>query len=328
MSTPLYRELNLKDGTTVRAACPRVLSVSRATDIPALYGAWFMHRLKEGCICRVNPFNGKRSWLDLSAVQAMVFWTKNPRPFFRYLPELERRGLAFYFQFTLNDYVAEGLEPFLPSLEERIASFKALSGLLGSERVLWRADPLLLCDSLSVSQLLERLAHVGDSLQGLTDTLTFSFIDIAPYRKVQSALRRLAPSVREFSADEIQAFAGGLNELNKNWGLKLCTCAEAADLSAFGIEKGACIDAKRLGSLSEDDTFRDFLERQGKDRGQRRDCLCISARDVGAYDSCTHGCVYCYATRSRESALKRRAQLLKEETSAQGAEVIPARFIT
>lgn len=328
MSTPLYRELNLKDGTTVRAACPRVLSVSRATDIPALYGPWFMERLKEGCLWRANPFNGRSYCLDLSAVQALVFWTKNPRPFFRFLPELERRDLAFYFHFTLNDYEDEGLEPYLPSLETRIAAFQELSERLGPERVLWRADPLLLSERLNVSQLLERIACLGESLHAFTDTLTFSFIDIAPYRKVQSALRRLAPSVREFSADEMQAFAGGLNELNKNWGLKLCTCAEAADLSAFGIEKGACIDAKRLGSLSEDDTFRDFLERQGKDRGQRRDCLCISARDVGAYDSCTHGCVYCYATRSRESALKRRAQLLKEETSAQGAEVIPARFIT
>ena len=39
----------------------------------------------------------------------------------------------YYFQFTLNDYVREGLEPNVPPVAERIDTFKRLAGRIGKE---------------------------------------------------------------------------------------------------------------------------------------------------------------------------------------------------
>ncbi|NMA27085.1 MAG: DUF1848 domain-containing protein, partial [Burkholderiales bacterium] len=44
-----------------------------------------------------------------------------------------------------------------------------------------------------------------------------------------------------------------------------------------------------------------------KDPGQRQACRCAPSRDVGMYDSCPAGCVYCYAVRDfNQARLNRR----------------------
>ena len=45
-----------------------------------------------------------------------------------------------------------------------------------------------------------------------------------------------------------------------------------------------------------------------KDAGQRRECCCVESIDIGAYDTCTGGCKYCYAVHSLESAKKKIQQ--------------------
>ncbi len=61
------------------------------------------------------------------------------------LDEVEALGFRqYYFQFTLNDYVREGLEPNVPPVAERIDTFKRLVDRIGKERVIWRFDPLML----------------------------------------------------------------------------------------------------------------------------------------------------------------------------------------
>jgi hypothetical protein len=43
-------------------------------------------------------------------------------------------------------------------------------------------------------------------------------------------------------------------------------------------------------------------------KGNRPDCGCFESRDVGEYDTCPHGCVYCYAVQNRDLALARYKQ--------------------
>ena len=50
----------------------------------------------------------------------------------------------YYFQFTLTDYVREGLKPNVPPVAERIETFKRLADRIGKERVIWRFNPLML----------------------------------------------------------------------------------------------------------------------------------------------------------------------------------------
>ena len=302
-------KITLTDGSSAEAVCPVIISASRATDIPAFFAEWFWNRLKAGYLRRTNPFNANQvQYVSFSRTRVIVFWSKNPRPLMQYLRELDDRGIHYYFQFTLNDYEQEGLEPNVPSLAERIQTFKELSGRLGRKRVIWRYDPLLLTDTISVDTLMERIARVAAQLQGHTEKLVISFADIGIYKKVTGNLTRAGVSYREFDAPLMEAVAQRIQRLNREWGLKVATCADGIDLSHSDIEHNRCI----ADLFSDDPALMEFLGHRPdllgglsrpdlKDRGQRKECGCIVSKDIGVYNTCRHGCVYCYANASRKT---------------------------
>ena len=146
MLRPTQTEITTDAGERVAARTPVIVSASRATDIPACYADWFFERLRRGYVARINPFDGRRSYISFARTRAVVFWSKNPRPLLPRLAELRERGIHCYVQYTLNDYEDEGLEPHLPPLEERIDTFRRLAEHLGRGLVVWRFDPLLLTD--------------------------------------------------------------------------------------------------------------------------------------------------------------------------------------
>ena len=143
-----------------------------------------MERLRRGYAKWVNPWNGAPIYVSFQNARVFVFWSKNPRPFLPCLAEMARLGHPYYLLFTLNDYEAEGLEPRLPPLEDRVQAFISLSRMAGRGRVVWRWDPLLLSDSLDVAGLLDRIRKVGDAIAPFTERMIFSFIDIARYPRV------------------------------------------------------------------------------------------------------------------------------------------------
>lgn len=282
---------------------PVVLSASRATDIPAFYAEWFMNRIRAGFFAWRNPFNpAQAQTVSTARTRAIVFWTKDPEGILPHLDELDRRGLHYYFQFTLNDYEAEGLEPHVPPLAARIESFRRLSARLGPERVVWRLDPLLLADRMGVPELLEKAERLAAQLAGRTRKLVFSFADIEAYPAVKRNLARGGIAAREFTRPEMEDFARELAAMNRSHGLELATCAEEADLSAFGIARNRCVDGALLAKLWPGDlVLMEFLgSRQArKDRGQRKACGCLASKDIGRYRTCPHLCAYCYANSSR-----------------------------
>ena len=293
---------------------PLIISASRVTDIPAFHSAWLKERIEAGSVQRINPFNQKPNIVSFSEARVFVFWTKNPKPMFSLLDFLDERGLHYYFQFTLNDYDVEGYEPGVPKLEDRVETFIALSKRLGKDRVIWRFDPLLLTDKVSVADLLKKVERVGDLIHAYTSCFVFSFADIVGYKKVQARLHREGVQAREFTIPEMQAFAAGVQQLNQCWGLSVSTCAETMDLDAYGIEHGRCIDGRLLIKLfPQDAKLMAFLgyeqglggecvpiakKRKLKDPGQRKACGCIVSKDIGRYDTCSHGCAYCYACKA------------------------------
>ncbi len=200
-----------------QAVAPYIISVSRSTDIPAFHARWFFNRLQAGYCKWLNPFNGRTVYVSFERARALVFWTKNAAPLLPYLPELDRRGLAHYFQFTLNDYEAEGLEPHVPPLADRVATFQRLSQMLGKAGVIWRYDPLLLTDALAVDDLLAKVERIGRELHPYTEKLVFSFADIAGYAKVQKNLEQAGVRFREFDVPAMRAFAVGLSRLLADW---------------------------------------------------------------------------------------------------------------
>ncbi|MEI7899655.1 MAG: DUF1848 domain-containing protein [bacterium] len=303
------------DGAEADAQAPVIISASRSTDIPAFYSDWLVNRVRRGFVKWTNPFNGVPLYVSFEKTRLFVFWTKNPKPMLDKLDFFDDKGFNYYFQFTLNDYDAERLEPGAPPLEERIETFITLSQRLGKERVVWRFDPLLLTETLSVTDLLKKAEKVGNALAPYTARLVFSFCDISAYAKVAKNLAGAGVQAREFSVEEMLEFAKGLAGLNQRWRLKLGTCAEKVDLASYGVEHNRCVDDRLIASLFKHDRLlMEFLgvgaeptqadlfgtqpvkkRRSLKDPGQRAACGCMVSKDIGEYNTCPHLCVYCYA---------------------------------
>lgn len=307
-------------GETVEAQTPIIISASRATDIPAFYGDWFIERLQKGYIKWKNPFNGKYLYVSLKHARAFVFWTKNPKPFLRHLDYLDEHKHNYYFQFTLNDY-DRTLEPKVPSLQKRIDTFKELSQRIGKEKVIWRFDPYILTAKQGVDELLARTDKMANQLKDYTEKLVFSFADIADYAKVAKNMRNI--NYKEFTAESMHQMADGLQKLNKTWGLEIATCAEKIDLTRYGITHNKCIDDDLLIRLfSNDNELMKFLgvtiepanlfsserkiikSKKLKDPGQRKLCGCIKSKDIGQYNTCPFACPYCYANSSPQEAAR------------------------
>lgn len=328
-----------RNGETVVASAPIIISASRSTDIPAFYAKWFMNRLKAGYCVWYNPFNQKPMYISFAKTKVIVFWTKNPEPMIPYLSELDKMGIHYYFQVTLNDYVNEGFEPNVGPVEHRVEVFKRLANLIGKEKVIWRFDPLIVTPQLTARQLLTKIYHVGNQLKGYTDKLVFSFIDVRAYRKVQNNLIKETPYYTretvenaEPSGNYLEELVDGLAKLRdhwkgEGWNLTLATCGESIDLGKYGIEHNRCIDGElmerifsedtelvyylRTGKLPEPDLFGKIPEipaerKDLKDKGQRKVCGCMVSKDIGMYNTCRHFCVYCYANTSKEIVLKNK----------------------
>ncbi len=296
--------LTTDQGTEVQAISPIIISASRSTDIPAFYGPWFIKRLEAGYVRWINPWNGRSTYVSLREVRAIVFWTKNPAPFLPLLREIDRRGIHYYFHFTLNDYEREGLEPGLPPLAERIATFKRLSRTIGRERVLWRFDPFIFTADLGPEQLLSRIRKIGVEIAAYTGRLTVSFL--TEYSKVKrnfhwAGIVPIAPdsAEKDLLLDRLAGYLAG-------WNISGFTCAEGLSDGRRSINNGKCIDDGLMRKLwSGDLSLLRFLDANagGRDAGQRPGCRCIPGKDIGRYDTCGHGCCYCYANASPHTAV-------------------------
>lgn len=261
-----------------------ILSVSRRTDIPALYSDWFFNRLREGFVCVRNPMNPRqvsRISLRREDVDGMVFWTKNPLPMMDGLHLLD--GYPYYFQFTLTSCGRDMECNVPPKGEVLIPAFRRLSELLGRHRVIWRYDPVLISETYTVDYHIRYFAKMAEMLGDYTEKCTFSFLD--NYKNT----KKTAPDIRTPDLLERRILAEAFSCSAKKAGILLDTCAEEDDLSGFGISHASCIDAARLSRIA------GVPIAAPPDKNQRKLCGCASAADIGAYNTCTNGCRYCYA---------------------------------
>lgn len=267
-----------------------ILSVSRRTDIPAFYSEWFYNRLKEGFVDVRNPINKNlisRINLNPQLIDCIVLWSKNPKPILKRLDELNEYN--YYFQFTINPY-DKSLEPSVPRKNEVIKTFKELSEKIGKHRVIWRYDPIFYTDNIGYNYHVEYFDRLAEKLNNYTEKCTISFLDL--YKKTERNLK--GTTARELTTHEINELSPKLIKIANKYNLLLETCAEDVELGVFGINHGKCIDDILINRL-----IIGNLDTK-KDKNQRDACGCIESIDIGAYNTCLHKCLYCYANFNSE----------------------------
>ncbi|MDW7710671.1 MAG: DUF1848 family protein [Deferrisomatales bacterium] len=269
-----------------------IVSASRRTDLPAVHAGWLLDRLAAGFAEVRHPFAPSRvRRVDLvpapaGSLEALVLWTRNPAPLLEEVPRWEAAGLRTLWLVTLTGY-PRPLEPRSPPPEEAAAALRLLGSLVGSARIAWRYDPVLLCPSLGmdVRWHLGNFRRLAALLEGAAGRCIVSLYDDYPKARRRLAAAGLAPAPAADAASLLSALA----EEARGGGIPLQACCEA-ELPA-DVPPGSCIDGPLL------DRLWDLGVGSRRDPGQRAGCRCAPSVDIGAYDTCTHGCLYCYATR-------------------------------
>jgi hypothetical protein len=281
-----------------------IISASRRTDIPACYSNWFYNRIKDGYVLVRNPMNihqiGKIN-LSPDVVDGIVFWSKNPAPMIDRLDELS--DYTYYFQFTLNAY-GKDVEPNIPSKNDFIIpSFRKLSKKIGRDKVIWRYDPILFNKKYTMEYHIKYFDILASKLSDYTEKCTVSFLDY--YKKTEKNTQSLNIIKPAFEREKelMQRFS----ETAKKYGIYIDTCAEKINLEEFGISHSRCIDKNRLERLG---GYKLEIE---KDKNQRPECGCAASIDIGSYNTCKNGCLYCYA--NYNSSIVRKNYLIHNPMS-------------
>jgi hypothetical protein len=269
----------------------KIISASRRTDIPAFYGKWFMHRIHEGFAGYVNPFSGKKYLVSLKKddVAAIALWSKNFSPFIDNALQLKKEGYLLFFNYTVTG-LPRVFEPGCPGESETADSMKTLSSMFSPGHINWRYDPVLISDNTDPGYHADKFRKLCRSLSGYINRCYISFPTL--YGKVTKSFRDFTreqsinihdPDIQERCdlAEKLAVIAG-------DSGIQVYSCC-GDYLTGRGINKGHCIDGDVLSIIS----GRDFTA--FKRRPTRKECGCTESTDIGIYDICPHGCIYCYA---------------------------------
>jgi hypothetical protein len=277
-----------------------IVSASYRTDIPAFYGEWFLRRLDEGFALVRNPYSAQMYRVDLrpQRVTGLVFWTRNFGPLLERLDRLRAFGRPFVVQFTITDYPRQ-IEPAVIPAEKAVAQMHRLAREAHPLCPVWRYDPVLFTSLTPPEFHLENFARLAAALEGAADEAVISFAQIyaKSRRNLDAAARRHGFTWTDAPDEAKRELAARLARLARRHGMRLTVCSQPEYL-APGAEEARCVDVRRLARISGEP-----LEAPLK--GNRPGCACHESRDIGEYDTCPHGCLYCYAVRHRRVALAR-----------------------
>jgi len=279
----------------------KIISASRRTDIPAYYSQWFLNQIEAGFVKWRNPFGGMEITTSLKPkdVAAIVFWSKNYDPLLHHLPALYDIGYRFVFQFTITG-LPQVFEPDVPPADVTVPIARKLAEMYRPDAVLWRYDPILVSSITDIAYHRKRFAELANALEGSTHRCYFSFptfygktIRNTEQLEQETGIRCIDPII-----EEKIALASELAEIAELHGMEMFSCC--CDVLISGkVKKAHCVDGELLAGL--------YPERMVplRFKGTRQECGCFESTDIGTYDTCPHGCVYCYANTNKEVAERR-----------------------
>ena len=263
-----------------------ILNTGSRTDIPAYYSDWFYNRIEAGYVLVRNPYYPSqitKYQLSPDVIDVMVFCTKNPSPMLDRLSLLSAFD-TFWFV-TITPYGTE-IEPHVPPKEQVIASFRQLSATIGSSRISWRYDPVLITDTYSIAHHIEQFHRMAEALSGYTTQCVVSFIDL--YEKTKRNFR----GIRSVTKGEQEVLIEAFSNIAKENGLQIHLCCENASLVRENVDADGCMSKavleKALGCRLD----------VPKKKTARSECSCLLGADIG--------CLYCYANYDMETVAKNR----------------------
>ncbi len=272
-----------------------VISASRRTDIPAFHADWFMNRIRSGRVGVVSPFGRGISEISLvpEDVSAIIFWTKNAAPILEHLAELQRKGYCFTFLYTINNYPIS-LEPCVPDFGLTLQVLNDLTDRFPGPILRWRYDTIVLTDALNRKWHIQNFRKLCEKFSKYTNICIFSFCDY--YRKTIRNMETFVPTHVRPDAAFCKDMAEEMAELAAEQGISLASCAHDFLVSSK-IAKARCIDPDYLLEVVDSAQKKEAVNKL-KIAPTRKECGCAASLDIGAYDTCYHGCVYCYANAS------------------------------
>ncbi len=273
-----------------------ILNTGLRTDIPGFFSEWFYNRIDDGFVYVRNPYAKNQIYsyrLDPELIDCIIFCTKNPKPMFENLEKIDKFNQ--YWHITITPYEKE-IEPNVPPMNDVLESFKYLSKKLGKENVTLRYDPIFINEKYTLEKHIESFEYIINSLSGYTTEAIISFIDL--YEKT----KRNFPKAIEVTKDERLKLGKEFAQIGKKNNITIKTCVEGSELDKFGIDSSGCMT-------------KEVIERAinknlnvPKQKARNGECYCLLNNDIGEYNTCGHGCLYCYAN-SNKRLVKRNLKL-------------------
>ena len=256
-----------------------ILMVSGRTDVIAFYTPWFINRYQEGYIDVRNPFNRKMiSRINFDDVDAILFCTKNPKPILPYLKDIKKPKL---FHITLTPYLKD-IEPNLPPKKEIINSIKEVSKIVGDEFTYVRYDPIFINNKYTIDYHIKMFERMCKNLQGYIKHIIISFLD--DYENVRKNIKVINP--KSLTKEDYKKIGESFSDIATKYGMTIQTCYEDENLLEYGFIKGECLSHELAWKLTGKTNFKKWKARK---------CNCVEMVDIGAYNTCSHFCKYCYA---------------------------------
>ena len=278
-----------------------ILNVSGRTDIVAFYTPWFINRLKEGYVDVKNPFNPKLiSRINFEDVDAIMFCTKNPLPILPYLEKIEKPKI---FHITLTPYLKD-IEPNLPPKTEIIEGIKRVSQIVGKDKTYVRYDPIFINDKYKIDYHIKMFERMCKSLDGYIEHIIISFLD--DYKNVRKNKKILNPQT--LTKEDYKKIGENFARIAKTHHMTVQTCFEEENLVEYGFIKGDCLGIELAKKLTGKEKHKKWKARAG---GK---CNCVEMVDIGAYNTCSHFCKYCYANYD-ENQVQRNQQKHNKNSS-------------
>jgi len=251
----------------------------------------------------LNPYNRRviRVPLNREAVDGIVFWTKNVGPFLHHLAKVKARGYPFILQHTINGYPRQ-LEQAVVNASRAVENFRSVADQFGPKVCVWRYDTIINSSLTPREFHIETFLRLAKSLEGATDEVVISFAHV--YRKTLRNMERAAEEQSFTWFDPPDDWKRGLTtELVSIAGahhIQLTVCSQP-QFVVPGCAEARCVDANRFTQITGGALTTSL-------KGNRKECGCYESRDIGEYDTCPHGCVYCYAVQNHDLAKSRFQQ--------------------